>query len=254
MSPTRPSLAQLVNMVRPNTLRYEQDTSRWYKRRHSWAIPIIGAGNFVMWAAGQPIITAITPSGWHQWERAGYDALHSGLAQALPDAQGGLWMTAMPGHTLKDTRELDAPLLRAVGAELSRAHRCRVEGRAFRHGDPHLGNFTYCQDTQRAYLIDFETRYLKRLDEDQAQIEDLFVLLLDLAGRATTDAQAQHWSGLALEGYGDGAPRQALHARQLRRAWWLERVFLSSRAHELPWRILRPRLEAIAASLLSAPA
>lgn len=254
MSPTRPSLAQLVNMVRPNTLRYEQGSASWFKRRRVWAVPIIAAGNLVMWAAGQPIITAITPSGWHTWERAGYDALHSGLAQATPDAQGGLWMTAMPGRSLKEERALDAALLRAIGAELSRAHRCRVEGRAFRHGDPHLGNFTYCQDTQRAYLIDFETRYLKRLDEDQGQIEDLFVLLLDLAGRATTDEQAQRWSGSALEGYGGGAPKQALIKRLLREAWWLERVFLSSRAHELPWRVLRTRLEAIAEALLSAPA
>lgn len=249
MSIKAPSLAQLVNKVRPNTVRYDAESKRWYKRRRGWALPIIAAGNFVMWAGGQPIITAITPKGWHKWERAGYDALHSGVAQAHPEARGGLWMTALPGRSLKDARALEPALLLAIGSELSRAHRCRVDGRAFRHGDPHLGNFTYCPTQQRAYLIDFETRYLGRLDMSQAQVEDLFVLLLDLAGRATTDEQAQRWSVTALEGYGPQAPTQALFKRLRRAAWWLERIFLSSRAHELPWETLRRRLDAIAAAL-----
>lgn len=231
-------------MVRPNQLSFE--SGAWLKRRRWWAAPIIAAGNVVMWLGGQPIYTAITLRGCARWEQEGYDALHAGVASAKRLARGAIRLEALPGEALRAPPS--RAQLRAAARELARAHRCYINGLAFTHGDPHLGNFVF-SDT-RAYLLDFETRHLSVLSHQARQLDDLHVMALDLAGRAPDLATLLDWFDAMLEGYALGDElRRALSSKLGHEPWCFERLFISSRAHELPWGQLHPRLKAMSVRL-----
>ena len=203
------------------------------KRRRAGSGLIMRGANAFFRLAKNPIEALANRAAWREWEVSCFRRLHGPQFSAGADENGSAWVEVLPGVSLGEklnSAALTAPMLRAAGIELRRAHaeQCPHYGTWWSHGDPHSGNFLFDEETGRARLIDFEVRHLRSLSAADRHADDVFVLLQDVCGRCPAAA----WGTLAnalLEGYGalDVAARirgKARVPRGIPRLWWAVRT------------------------------
>jgi hypothetical protein len=166
----------------------------WVKHRRCGMDAVVGGGNLFLRFTHSGIVMFTSPAQWEAWELACFRLLHSGDSFDCGMVDGRtIWLAELPGRSLRDhamSRTLTPPMLRAAGAELRRAHRldCALTRRPWSHGDPHMGNMLYDSATQRARLMDFETRHELSRPADWRHADDLLTLMLELISRTQMDS------------------------------------------------------------------
>ncbi|WP_223755198.1 lipopolysaccharide kinase InaA family protein [Myxococcus sp. RHSTA-1-4] len=226
-------LGRAIDAVRVNAVT--ADATFWVKRRRFGMGAVIAAGNVFLRLSRSRIRMFASCSRWQEWELASFRLLHPGHAAELRRG-GAVALEALPGESLDRLLargQLTAQGVEAAARELRRAHALVLPGAAvpWSHGDMHLKNVLYDADGQRAWLIDFETAHEADLSAEERHADDLFVFLLDLAGRAPEDV-AEVLAGAFLRAYGREDVLRALLAR-LQPPRGLERALWKSRSQHL---------------------
>jgi hypothetical protein len=113
-------------------------------------------------------------------------------------------MPELPGSSLRQLlhrKEANRQAFVAAARELRRVHRipCEYYQAAWSHGDLHLDNILYDSETDRAVLIDFDTRHHSWLGETHRHGDDLKVALLELV--ASPDDQWLEMATALIEEY-----------------------------------------------------
>lgn len=209
------------------------------KRRRRIAGLVMRFANIFFRCARNPVEAIAGTAEWRRWEEEWFRRLHGSDFSAGTDPDGTLWIEMLPGESLAHHLAggtLQPAHLAAAGAELRRSHAmpCAYHGGSFSHGDSHMGNFIFDAATDRARLVDFEVRHLRRLSENERHADDLLVMLQDVCGRCHADA----WLPLAgafLDGYGrpeiTALLLEKLHVpRGIPRLWWAVRTTWMPRA------------------------
>ncbi|WP_257451111.1 phosphotransferase [Archangium lipolyticum] len=228
----------MIELVRVNTVRPESLRGRavWVKRRRPGMGAVIAPGNLFLRLSRSRIRMFVSCARWQDWELASFQLLHPGrLAERRKG--GAVALEELPGESLDRLLargELTPEMLAASAVELRRAHALCLPGSRvpWSHGDAHLKNVLYDAAGRCARLIDFETPHEPWLSADERHADDLFVFLLDLAGRAPEGALGQ-WAGVFLRAYARVDILLALLTR-LRPPRGLERALWASRSQHLP--------------------
>jgi hypothetical protein len=224
-----------VDCIKINALSREVRDGRtlWIKRRRWAARPIMACANRFFRLAGNPVRALADFGAWQRWEVDCFLQLHGDDFRAFAEGSRAVAAEEVPGRSLSahlNAGTLDAPMLRAAGRELRRAH--AAESSAFAgswsHGDPHSGNFVYDAETDRARLIDFEVMHHPTISADERHADDLLVFLQDVMGRIGTEV----WLPTAqafLEGYRRPEivallRERLIVPRGLARWWWAVRT------------------------------
>jgi hypothetical protein len=215
---------RLIRSVRLHDLVCTTRNGRrvWIKRRHHGMDAIISAGNVFLTFTQSGITMFASPAQWQTWELASFRLLYS--ADRLGCGMTGrrsIWLEELPGRSLREhimSKTLSLPMLRAAGAELRRAHalQCPLTHRPWSHGDPHLGNMLYDPASQRARLLDFETRHELSRPARWRHADDLLTFVLELISRSSMEIWPASLDAL-FEGYANsgvvGELRQRLQAQ-----------------------------------------
>lgn len=239
-------LARAIDSVRVNHVaRTTRDgVAGFDKTRRRFTAPVVAAGNAFLSLSRSRITMLTSPEAQRGFEAASFALLHPNRRCVGVDART-VFVERLPGQSLRELAamgDLDAASMAAAGRELRRAHRlwCETTHRRWSHGDPHLANFLYDREHDRAHLIDFETLHETHLGDLPRFADDLLVPLLELCGRVPRGV----WRSLAtafLDTYGDPAVIAALASR-LAVPTGLEMVLWSSRAGGLGSRELTERI------------
>lgn len=227
----------------------------WLKRRGRTAWLVMQFANGFFRAARNPVQALPGREAWRRWEVRCFRMLHAPEFAAGCDEDGTPWAEILPGENLSPhlaAHTLTPAMLGAAARELARVHAisCEHYEAAWSHGDPHTGNFLYDAEANRARLIDFEVRHLRRLAAEERHADDLLVLLQDVCGRCRAD----DWAALAkaaLDSYAGHDLKPVLERLRKRlrvpggipRLWWAVRTTWMGRAE------LERRLELLEALL-----
>jgi hypothetical protein len=241
--------ARAIASVVLNTVRPEPHRDSWIKHRHALAGPVIAVGNVFLRASNSHIRMFVSAREWAAWELHSYRTLHGPLRNASQIAPRTLRFDALPGDPLRDLvarGTLSAAVIHAAARELRRVHALPfVDGANYSHGDPHLGNFLFDAKTDRAYLLDFETRHEPGLSACERFADDLLVVILDLAGRVHDDTLFIQLATELLRAYDARDITQAVVSRFDSRLGELERILWISRAHASRSEKLFARIDAL---------
>jgi hypothetical protein len=163
----------------------------------------------------------------------------SGHAVIIPKVYG----TSLRKLVDRDGTDVNKAFILAA-RELRRVHQiqCSRYKAAWSHGDLHLDNIICDWNSERAALIDFDTRHEFRLSQTQRQSDDLKVVLLELMGLSD-----DRWRQLAtafIEEYRESSVlgelnRQLFVPRGFARLLWYARTNCSSMDR------IEPRLESL---------
>lgn len=204
--PTNP-LAKLIDSVQINhTQPIVVEGRPCFLKQRLWGRSvIIHGGNLFLRSSNSKIVMFASTAQWQAWELHSYNLLYKPPFIAQKAERAGIIVQQLPGQRLRDYAESDGltvTMLQAAAKEFRRTHQLdssRLPG-LWSHGDPHLGNVLYDPPSERAYLIDFETKHEGHLSVCERQADDLLVFLLDLSGR--TDENWPKLSQAFLESYG----------------------------------------------------
>ncbi|HEX5176725.1 MAG TPA: hypothetical protein VFV83_06845 [Chthoniobacteraceae bacterium] len=199
------------------------------KRRRRFAPPILATANIFFRLVRAPVRAIENNAEWQAWETESFRLLHGETSRCFPSGTRAVAVEEFDGINLTGTLDdgtLSIAMVRAVGAELRRAHeiRCEFFASGWSHGDPHLGNFIFDGATGRARIIDFELRHLRSLGERARRLDDLLGVLHDLLGRSPPARWVPSARGF-VEGYGcreltEAAIDQLAPPSGLAAIWW----------------------------------
>ena len=239
-------IAWLMSRIRVNRVeRCDRDgVPVIIKRRRCCGSVVILLGNRFLALAQSGVQMFVRTRAWMAWEQHCVGLLYADRPQVLAERGSSVWVPAMPGTSLRRLLQqgdscLDAFV--AAAQELRRAHRmqCCFFSVGWSHGDLHLDNILYDGQTDRAFLIDFDTRHKLGIDENHRHADDLKVLLLELIA-----APGEAWRPLAtafLNEYGEAHLLNEL-ARQLAVPRGFARILWYTRTDCRPVREIAPRL------------
>jgi hypothetical protein len=192
-------IARLMSGVRVNRVQQMDDgvVSVIAKRRHYYGSVVILLGNGFLTLAQSGVRMFVRTRDWARWEQHCVRLLYPGFSQVLAEGSGSVRLPVMPGTSLRrmlEQGEARGDAFVAAARELRRAHQlqCGFFGAGWSHGDLHLDNVLYDLQTDRAFLIDFDTRHQRGIDEHRRQADDLKVFLLELIA-----TPGNHWRPLA---------------------------------------------------------
>ena len=181
---------QLVERIKINTISREVRDGRvlWVKARRRPAGLVLAFANAFFRAAGAPLQALADISTWQHWELQCFQGLHGDRFHSFAPDDRSIAAEEVPGVNLTvflDGGTITPPMAAAAGRELRRAHQtnCPQFDGPWSHGDPHLGNFVYEPNADRARLIDFEVLHDRTLAAPERHADDLLVFLQDMGGR-----------------------------------------------------------------------
>lgn len=243
------AVAWLMNRVRVNQIQqHMQNGVRMFlKRRRTGGNIIVWFGNRFLALAGSGICMFVRADEWMDWE------VHCArlLYPDRPDVKTG------PGHAvsipevcgislrqLLHGNQMHTSAFVAAARELRRVHQiqCCIYKAAWSHGDLHLDNILYDPATDRAILIDFDTRHELTINATQRHCDDLKVVLLELIAMP-----AEEWRQYAtafIAEYGDSSVLNEL-CRQLYIPRGFARILWYTRTNCASIRRLAPRLQTL---------
>ncbi|MEM7553230.1 MAG: hypothetical protein AAF378_03875 [Cyanobacteria bacterium P01_A01_bin.84] len=268
-------VGKLIDTVRINAVSQTQKAGKivWVKQRRPLMDGIIALGNIFLRLSQSRIIMFPNCREWWEWELHCFRLLYGDEIAADSFGQRGFWVETIPGKSLlsrlSDSQytslntSLSEEMFRAAGLEFRRVHslwcdrlwckdtqhkRSQPQGcyhtqNFWSHGDPHLANVLYDESTNRAYLIDFETKHEPGLTATERHADDLLVFILDTLGRLQ-ESEAILFSKAFLLSYGNKEVLQSLKQRLTVPQGW-ERVLWVTRTNYLPKLELKYRLESL---------
>jgi len=238
-----------IESIRINRLERVEFEGRFFhvKRRRTAVEPLLVIANLFFLAAKNPIRVLTGEAEWLEWEVGCFLALHGAAFRAF-SKDGALYAEQVPGRSLSqhlEAKTLTEEHCAAAGSSLAEAHALTIPDcdRLWSHGDPHLGNFIFDEDTGLARLIDFEVKHLAGMSAVDRHAEDLLAFLQDLCGRIAED----RWLPLAnafVAGYGHLTVARRL-AELLVLPGGIPRIWWAVRTTYLKGNSLRVRLAAL---------
>jgi len=239
-------IARLMLRIRVNRVERcdREGVPAIIKRRRCCGSVVIVVGNRFLALAQSGVQMFVRTRAWMAWEQHCVGLLYADRPQVLSDPGPSVWVPAMPGTSLRRLLQegdscLDAFI--AAARELRRAHRmqCCFFGAGWSHGDLHLDNILYDGETNRAFLIDFDTRHKLGIDENRRQADDLKVLLLELIA-----APGEAWRSLATAFLNEYREAHLLNelAGQLAVPRGFAKILWHTRTGCRPYREIAPRL------------
>jgi hypothetical protein len=235
MPPVRSVAGALIDAIKVNAISREMRDGHtfWRKRRRAGARFVLAGANAFFRLAQAPLRALDRPSAWQRWEVESFELLHGDRFRAFREGANAVVVEELPGLNLTiplDQGTLTREMAKAAGCELRRAHdlSCTAFDGPWSHGDPHLGNFVYELEADRARLIDFEVRHERSVSAEERHADDVLAFLQDMLGRVAADG----WTACAhafLDGYGEpNIAERALRGlsppRGVRWLWWSVRT------------------------------
>ena len=243
------AVAWLMNRVRVNQvhMHMQNGVPMFLKRRRTCGSSLIWFGNRFLALAGSGICMFVRADEWMDWE------VHCArlLYPDRPDVKTGpghaVSIPAVCGISLRQLlhgNQLHVSALVAAARELRRVHRlqCCIYQDSWSHGDLHLDNILYDTASDRAVLIDFDTRHELTINATQRHGDDLKVVLLELVAMP-----AEEWCQYAtafIAEYGDSQVLNEL-CRQLCVPRGMARILWYTRTNCASIRSLEPRLRTL---------
>lgn len=239
--------AYMIEHVRVNRVRFDAHRQVYIKTRRALPPGLIHAGNLFMRLSDSGCQMFPSARAWREHELAMFRALH-GHEHAGPHGADGIWTACLPGVTARELLEsqhidlLDA-LAKAASA-LSRMH-----ARGLTHGDAHLGNVVCGEE---AAWFDFDARHDPRRPMSWRQADDLFVMLLELAGFAPSDQMWGESADAIIKGYDQvPLPSADLIARLELKPTGFAKLMHAILTHRAPGERTLARQRSLAAKLSS---
>jgi hypothetical protein len=238
-----------MNRVRVNDVqqRVHDGAPVFVKRRRAVARIVIWFANRFL-ALAHSGICMLDPVEWISWEvhcarllypeRPGV-RIRPDQAVIIPTVCGISLRTLID----RDDGNFDKALILAA-RELRRVHQiqCSYYKAAWSHGDLHLDNIVCDWSTERAILIDFDTRHELQMSQTERHSDDVKGVLLELIGRS--DKKWRQWATTFIEEYSQHPvlrelSRQLFVPRGFARLLWFARTNCASTLR------LEPRLQSL---------
>ena len=250
VEPVQRAVAWLMNRVRVNHVEEGVRDGRpvFVKRRRAGAPIIVWFANRFMALAHSGSWMFVRAHEWIDWE------LHCArlLYPERPDVTVGaghaviipkVWGISLRALLRRNDGEA-TPAVILAAREVRRVHQihCSYFNGAWSHGDLHLDNIICDSNTERAVLIDFDTRHQPWISHTQRHGDDLKVLLLELIGLSSDT-----WRPLAtafIEEYRERSVLSELD-RQLSVPRGFGRLLWYARTQSASTRRMEPRLQAL---------
>jgi len=181
-------VARLMNQVRVNRIQrcMRDGVPVFVKQRRTGGQMVIWFANRFLSLAHSGICMFVHANEWTDWEVHCARLLYPDRRVVKADSGQTVIISTVPGTTLRDLlhgegRNVSKAFILAA-RELRRVHQihCSYHKAAWSHGDLHLDNILYESNTQRAVLIDFDTRHEFRVSQTQRHADDLKIVLLEL--------------------------------------------------------------------------
>ncbi|MBL8819107.1 MAG: phosphotransferase [Planctomyces sp.] len=211
-------IAVLLNRVRVNrTMRGIRDgIPVIFKKRLWYAAGVIWLGNCFLKLSESGVRMFVGADEWLEWEVHCTHLLYPDRFCTVCGQGKQICIAEVRGMSLRQLvrrNEADLSVMAAAAGEVRRVHQlpCRVFEAGWSHGDLHLDNILYDRITNRAFLIDFDTRHELRLNERRRHGDDLLVFLLELI--ACSDEKWFEWAMAFAEAYGESTVLQELAGR-----------------------------------------
>ncbi len=228
-----------MNIVRVNQVqrRMLNGAAFFFKRRRAGAGVVIWFANRFLALAHSGIRMFARSGAWIEWEIYCAGLLYPERPAVRATSARALLIPEVSGITLRrlllDGEPAVTQAFVHAGRELRRVHQipCKHYQAAWSHGDLHLDNVIYDGNSERAVLIDFDTRHELRSETTRRHSDDLKVILLELMGLAD-----DNWSRAAsafVEEYGETSvladlSRQLFVPQGFARLLWYTRTNCSS--------------------------
>jgi serine/threonine protein kinase len=242
-------VAWLMNRVRVNLLQpgVRDGVPVFVKRRRAGGSIVIWFGNRFLGLARSGIHMFVRADEWVDWEVHCSQLLYPGRPGVNVGPGHSVTIPTLSGISLRQlihrNETVDHAFV-ATGRELRRVHQiqCSYYQAAWSHGDLHLDNILYDADSDRAVLIDFDTRHEFRIGQTRRHSDDLKVILLELI--ALPDEKWRQPATALIEEYRDASvlnelSRQLVVPRGFAKLFWYTRTNCSSIQH------IEPRLQSL---------
>lgn len=242
-------IARFMARIRVNRVAWlEQEGNRAVvKRRRFGAAVVIWFGNRFLTLAQSGVQMFVRSSAWIEWEQHCFRLLYADFPQVVTQAQDSIALPTLPGTSLRQLlhQGCNCPAAFVAAArELRRAHRthCYFFHAGWSHGDLHLDNILYDRHSDRAFLIDFDTRHLLGIDANRRHADDVKVLLLELLS-----TPGDEWRDLATTFLSEYAQADVLHelAGQMAIPQGFAKILWHTRTDCRPDREIAPRIRAL---------
>lgn len=242
-------VARLMNRVRVNQIRRTIRDGRPVieKRRRIGGGVVIWLGNRFLSLARSRISMFVRAHDWIAWETHCARLLYPDWPVVQIGPGKAVTFSEVPGISLRQMLQrgqMDFRAVVAAASELRRVHQlsCCAYQAAWSHGDLHLDNILYDSTTDRATLIDFDTRHELVLHPIQRHADDLKVMLLELI--AIDDDQRLQLATTLVREYGDPSVCDEL-SRQLVVPSGFAKILWFTRTSGCSTREMNPRLQSL---------
>jgi hypothetical protein len=192
--------ARLMNGVRVNQIQrcIRNGVPVYAKRRKVCGSFIIWFGNCFLTLARSGICMFVRAGDWMKWEAHCSSLLYPDRPPVELGPGKVVSVAEIIGTSLRSLVLHNASALKpiiATARELHRVHQihCQYFQSAWSHGDLHLDNILYDEATDRAFLIDFDTRHQFAISPTQRHSDDVYVFLMALIA-----IPEDHWFDLAI--------------------------------------------------------
>lgn len=238
--------AGLMNRVRVNRLQagVHEGVPVFVKRRRVGGSVVIWFGNIFLGLADSGMGMIVARREWAEWEVFCVRLLYPERAVALMGPGAAVIVSKIGGVSLRQWLQRGEQChgaFRAAAREIRRVHQlpCQYYRGTWSHGDLHLDNILYDEVTDRAELIDFDTRHQVQRSARWRQADDLKTMLLELIGRS--EGQWQSPAIVLLETYGVALVLNEL-SRQLVVPRGLAKVLWHTKTHGVSTLLLAQRI------------
>jgi hypothetical protein len=243
----------MMHRVRVNQTKHgiRDGVPVFIKRRRAGSGIVIWFGNRFLALARSGVCMFVRADEWMEWEVYCSGLLYPDRPCVKIGPGESVSIAVVNGTSLRQLigcGQTDLKPIVAAARELRRVHQieCRCFRAAWSHGDLHLDNILYDRTTDRAILIDFDTRHEFGIDQTRRHSDDLNVFLLEMIAICN-----EKWFELAtafVEEYRESSilhelNRQLFVPRGFARILWLTRTNGASMRHiEQRMECLRQKL------------
>jgi serine/threonine protein kinase len=237
------ALAWLMICVRVNQIQRDVQDGLpvFIKRRRLGGSIAIWVGNLFLALAQSPARMFVRSEEWMDWEVQCACLLYPDRPPVKKGVGALVIVPEVCGISLRQLirrNNATTHAFTAAARELKRVHQisCDYYQGAWSHGDLHHDNILFDGDSDRAVLIDFDTRHDFRISRIQRQSDDLKLLLLELV--ELPDERWYPFASALIETYGDPAI-----LNQLSSQLWVPRGFARILWHTQARVALTPQIK-----------
>jgi hypothetical protein len=250
IEPGQRAVAWLMNRIRVNDVRQDvhNGVPVFVKRRRAFGQIVIWFANRFLALAHSGIRMLDPVDEWTKWEVHCARLLYPERPRVKIRSDQALIIPKVCGISLRTLINRDEPNVSKAfilaARELRRVHQipCSYYRAAWSHGDLHLDNILCDWNTERAVLIDFDTRHELRMSQTKRHGDDLMTVLLELIGQS--DDKWRHLATAFIEEYRENSVLSEL-GRQLFVPRRFARLLWYARTNCAPIHQIEPRLQSL---------